>query len=147
MFQINHAFDAFRELDAIRNEVSRAFFGDDGPLHRYRLEKPAMNVWRNDDGLIVTADLPGVNVDELDITVEGDTLSIKGQFTDDSADEATETNFHRRERFHGPFGRVLQLPFEVDAEKTEANYENGVLTLTLGRPEALKPKKVLVQAV
>ena len=146
MFDFDRTIDAFRELDAIRDEVSRVFFGHGRPMSR-SMETPAVNIWKSEDGLVLTADLPGLSADNLDVSVEGDSVTIRGDFGGSGNDANEEATFHRRERLHGRFSRTLSLPYEVDGDKTEATYEKGVLTLQLARPESTKPRKVTVQAV
>jgi len=103
---------------------------------------PALNVWEVGDNLYAEAELPGVKQDDLDISVVGGELTIKGrrQF---SADEGT--TFHRRERAMGEFTRILRLPVEVDSERVEASLKEGVLLLTLPKHEAAKPRKIEVK--
>ena len=145
MFQLPRSFDPFRELDALANEFGQ-MLTDGKPFGRFRETGPAMNVWQNDDGVVVKADLPGLNAESLDVSVEGEVLTVGGAYEDDSA--VTEnTTFHRRERATGKFARTIHLPYEVDANTAEATYANGVLTMKLPRPEEHKPKKITVQAI
>jgi HSP20 family protein len=105
---------------------------------------PAVNVWADDDSAIITAELPGVKAEDLNLAVEDDTLTLGGSRHPDGAEE--DVVYHRRERRHGDFGRSIRLPFRVDAGKVEAKVANGVLTVTLHRAEADKPKKITVTA-
>jgi HSP20 family protein len=105
---------------------------------------PAMNVWTNQDGAVVTAELPGVDPDEIDISVQNDTLTLRGARAPDEVPEGG--TYHRRERGSGSFTRSLQLPFPVEAEKVVASYEKGVLTIALPRVEADKPIKIAIKA-
>jgi HSP20 family protein len=105
---------------------------------------PAMNVWINEDGAIVTAELPGFDPEALDISVVNDTLTLSG---DRCAEETGEgTTYHRRERRCGKFSRSFQLPFLVEGTDVEASFEQGVLKIELPRAEADKPKKITVKA-
>ena len=105
---------------------------------------PAMNVWLNEDGAIVTAELPGFDPDALDISVVNDTLTLSG---DRCAEETGEgATYHRRERRCGKFTRSFQLPFLVEGTEVEASFEQGVLKIELPRAEADKPKKIAVKA-
>ena len=108
------------------------------------MDYPAMNVWTNEDGAVVTAELPGVEPDNINIAVTGDTLTLKGSRTPEELKEGEQ--YHRRERGHGQFTRTFQLPFQVEAEKVEANFEKGVLSITLPRAEAEKPRKIAIKA-
>jgi HSP20 family protein len=79
---------------------------------------PAMNVWTHEDGAAVTAELPGVNTEDIDISVVGDTLTLTGSRQPDELKE--DETYHRRERGYGRFTRAFQLPFQVEADKVEA---------------------------
>jgi HSP20 family protein len=105
---------------------------------------PAINVWLNEDGAIVTAELPGFDPDALEISVVNDTLTLSG---DRCAEETGEgATYHRRERRCGNFTRSFQLPFLVEGTEVEASFEKGVLKIELPRAEADKPKKIAVKA-
>ena len=104
---------------------------------------PAMNVWLNEDGAIVTAELPGFDPDNLEISVVNDTLTLAGNRCADDVQDAT---YHRRERRCGSFTRSFQLPFLVEGTEVEASFEQGVLKIQVPRAEADKPKKISVKA-
>jgi len=105
---------------------------------------PAMNVWINEDGAVVTAELPGFDPEGLDISVVNDTLTLSGnRCADEPGENAT---YHRRERRCGNFTRSFQLPFLVEGTDVEATFERGVLKIELPRAEADKPKKIAVKA-
>ena len=134
----------WREMERMRREMNRlfarmptSFEGTAAPAY------PAMNLWSDQDGAIVTAELPGVDPDDIDILVVDDILTLKGGRQPDELKEG-ET-YHRRERRHGGFTRALQLPFQVDADKVEAVFEKGVLRISLPRAEADKPKKIAIK--
>lgn len=133
-----------REMERLRREMNRLF--SDLPARSEGTAAagyPAMNVWTNEDGAILTAELPGVNVEDIDISVVGDTLTLSGnrQF----AELPEGATYHRRERAHGRFSRVFRLPFPIDSEQVEASFEKGVLSITLPRPESDKPKKISIK--
>lgn len=134
----------WREMDRLRREMNRLL----GNVSDYETQMargyPAMNVWTNEDGAVITAELPGVNPDDLDISVVQDTLTLTGcrQPCEIEEDEV----YHRRERGSGNFTRTFQLPFQVEAEGVEAVFEKGVLSVTLPRAEEDKPKKITVKA-
>jgi HSP20 family protein len=102
-----------------------------------------MNVWTDEDSAIVTAELPGVNLDNIDISVENDVLTLRGERQRDEQEGAT---YHRRERRYGSFVRTFRVPFRVDAEQVEATFKNGVLNIVLPRAEEDKPKRISVKA-
>jgi HSP20 family protein len=93
---------------------------------------------------MVTAELPGVTVEDINISVTGDTLTLTG--TRQRAEMAEGNTYHRQERGYGQFSRSLQLPFRIDANGVEATFRNGVLSITLPRAEEDKPKKINVNA-
>ncbi len=101
-----------------------------------------MNVWEDSEHLFVEAEVPGLKADDLDITVVGDELTLKGQRPEESQ---TDSAFHRRERGVGSFTRVVRLTSEVDADKVHAALNDGVLLLTLPKAEVAKPRKIQVK--
>lgn len=133
--------DPWRELRQLQREVNRVF--DSSGLEG-RHEFPAVNLWTNSEGAVVTAEIPGVDPKDIDIAVEGDTLTIRGSRKPMALKEGEA--FHRQERTTGDFIRSLQLPFSADAEKVNAEYKHGVLRVTLPIAEKEKPKKIAVKA-
>ena len=135
-------WDPWREFGQLQNEMSRVLAGVRGFSGAVHRESPPVNLFVNEQDVVLTLELPGVDPAKVDVTVTGDTVTIRGG----RAADATKNGqtFHRRERPHGRFERELQLPFEVDPSKTEATYQQGVLKVRLARPESLKPKKVAV---
>jgi HSP20 family protein len=105
---------------------------------------PAMNIWTDEDSAVVTAELPGVSIEDIDISVEKDTLTLRGGRRPEDLEEGV--TYHRRERRSGGFNRAFRLPFHVDAEKVEAEFKNGVLSIVLPRAEADKPRKIAIKA-
>jgi len=135
----------WREMERMRREMDRLLTG--WPTGFWRSVVPSyphMNVWMNEDGAIVAAELPGVSPEDIDISVLNDTLTLKGCRQPHELAEGETT--HRRERGCGTFIRTLQLPFQVAAEGIEASFEKGVLHVALPRAEADKPKKITVKA-
>jgi HSP20 family protein len=92
---------------------------------------------------VITAELPGVQQDDLEITVHRDTVTLRGERQDKSDDAGA---YHRRERGSGTFVRTFGLPFQVDPDKVDAKLKDGILTLSLQRPEHDKPKRIRVSA-
>jgi len=105
---------------------------------------PALNVWSNADGLLVTAEVPGVQPDDLDIAIVNQTLTLSGRREPADLDE--NARYHRRERGCGEFKRTIELPYRVAADKVEAKFKHGVLTIVLPRVEEEKPRRIQVQA-
>jgi HSP20 family protein len=134
-----------REMERMEREMDR-LFETFFPRRRrfFEVEFPPMNVWTNSEGAVVTVELPGVNPEQIEVSVVGDTLTLRGKRVAEDLPEGAR--YQRRERFQGEFARSLQLPFTIDADHVEAQYENGILTITLPRAEADKPKRITVQA-
>ena len=136
----------FEELARMRRQMEWL----DSSLGRDLLREPAagvfplLNVTEDKDKYYVRAELPGVKADELDISVTGDTLSISGERKLPAENE--NARYHRREREAGKFGRIVNLPDQLDAERVEARCGDGILTVILPKGEAAKPKQISVTA-
>jgi HSP20 family protein len=133
-------FDAFREMERLHGQFNRLLEGSNP--WRSSSEFPPVNVWVSEDSAIITSELPGLNVEDLDISVVNNTLTIRGARQCEQLVEG-ET-LHRRERMYGQFSRSLQLPFKLDSERVKATFKNGVLQLTLPRAEEDKPRKISI---
>ena len=127
----------------MRREMNRLIGGSTG-AGGMGVGYPAINVWANEDGALVTAEVPGIDPDVLDISVVGDSLTISGKREPDALEEGAA--YHRQERNHGAFARTFQLPFQVAADQVDAVYEKGVLNITLPRAAEDKPRKITVKA-
>ena len=136
-------YNVWEDMERLQREMNRLFETAQPSRHQVSPGFPAMNIWSNEESLIVTAELPGVEIGEIDVNVIGDTLTLSGSRTPEKLDEGSR--YHRQERGYGKFTRSLQLPFVVDAEKVEATLENGVLRILLPRAEADKPRKISVK--
>lgn len=132
----------FRDLVRLQTDFGR-LFGE--PLRTQKVpEGPAFNVWKNEHGMVVTSEVPGMDAAKLEISVVGDTVTIQGQKATD--DYAEDTRVQRRERSLGQFNRTLKLPYRIDASRTEAVYRNGVLSVTLPAMEDDKRKQITVKS-
>ena len=134
----------WQEMDQLQREMNRLFDATSTGRVFNSPSYPAINIWTNDDGQLISAEIPGVHPDDLDIDVTGDALSISGVRKQDEV--AKDARYHRRERSYGSFSRTVQLPFMVDTDKVEASFKNGVLLINLPRAEADKPKKITVKS-
>lgn len=105
---------------------------------------PPFNIWADDDGAVITSELPGVRLEDLDITVSGKNVTVKGTRGEEGCGEGDKRV--RRERPAGAFERSLQLGFQADAGRVEAKLVNGVLEIRLPRAENDKPHKIIVSA-
>lgn len=126
-----------REMNRLFSTVSRDIGSSIAPAY------PAMNIWANKDGAIITAELPGIEPDDIEITVEGDNLMLSGERKPEEMAEGDV--YHRRERGCGKFSRSIQLPFSVEADKVDASFKNGVLSIKAPRPEQEKPRKISIK--
>lgn len=103
---------------------------------------PALNIWEDDDNVYAEAEVPGLKLDDLELLVTGDELSIKGSRSDTGEEGAS---FHRRERGSGAFNRVVRLPVDIDGDKVEATLRDGILLITMPKAVAAKPRKIKVK--
>mgnify|MGYP003573384470 CR=1 FL=1 len=104
---------------------------------------PSINILERQDAMVVTADLPGLRAEDVDVTVEEGTLSIRGER---SLEEAAEgETYHRVERLYGSFERTFTLPNSIDVDKIEARFSNGEMILTLPKREESKPRSVKIK--
>lgn len=103
---------------------------------------PSVDIYETEDALTLKADLPDVKIEDIDVRVENQTLTLRGQRKFEKEEKVK--GYHRIERSYGEFVRSFALPSTVDTEKVQADYKNGVLTITIPRKEAAKPRQVKV---
>ncbi len=130
----------WRRLREVEREMNRLFsdFSASRPG-----SFPPVNLYTDAEGAVVTAELPGVAPDDLDVTVNDRLLTIRGERKPEQTSD--DDTWHRRERVFGTFTRDIELPFGVDSEKVDAKYRDGVLKVRLERSDAEKPKKIAVK--
>jgi HSP20 family protein len=138
----------FREVSRLRREMDRLwedYFGlGRRALRPMELEfAPAVDVKETADQIVVKAEVPGIDAKEINISITGDVLTIKGEKK--SEREEKEENYHLVERSYGSFSRSLSLPAVVDHDRIEANYDKGVLTITCPKKEEVKPKAIKIK--
>jgi HSP20 family protein len=133
------------ELERMQREMNRMFSGGTGRgLSPFRGDVfPAVNVSEDADSLYVRAELPGMLPEEIDISVEGDTVTLRGER---KLQTAENVNYHRREREAGRFRRIFTLPTRVNPEAVGASFKNGVLKITLPKAEEVKPKQIQIKS-
>ena len=141
-------WDPFRELNAVQERMNRLFgdvyrAADDDVMRRGAWAPPVDIYDSGNHELVIKAELPDMSKDDIEITVENNTLTLRGEKKMDSAmkDECC----HRIERTYGTFSRTFSLPTTVDTSKVSADYKNGVLTVKLPVREEAKPKQIQVQ--
>jgi HSP20 family protein len=132
------------EMNRLQREMNSLFDHYDRPWSQVA-GYPAVNVWMNDESAVITAELPGVDVKDLDISVVGETVTLSGERKSD--DLPKDVTYHRQERGTGKFTRTIDLPFTVESGKVQATLEKGILRVLLPRSEKDKPRKVMVKAV
>jgi HSP20 family protein len=134
-------WNPWRTLHRLEREMDRAFGSARSPR---AAAFPPVNIYTSADGATVTAELPGVKPEDIDLSVVGQSLILRGERKpDDAGDSQT---WHRNERAFGQFSRSIDLPFRVDGESVKASCRDGVLEVRLERSEADKPRKITVQA-
>ena len=125
----------------------RVRLGDDldrwlGTSKDRETQLPPINVWVNELGVIATAELPGLDAQNIEINIEGKVLTIRGEQAGEKADD--DASYRRRERREGPFSRSVELPFEVETKQVQARYERGVLEIVLPRTGKELPRKIAI---
>jgi len=140
----------FREMEEMERRINDVFGRPLLPAiwRRTPVEEmgwaPAIEMFEKDDKFMVKAELPGMKEEDIDVSVVGDTLTIKGERKAES--EVKEEDYYCCERSYGSFTRSITLPSSVDAKNIEASYENGVLEVSLPKAAEVKPKKITVSA-
>lgn len=140
-------WDPFREMVTFRNMVDRFFEDSLWPMSTWQRSEGfplSLDVAEDDKGFIVKASIPGVDPENVEVTLMDNTLTIKGETKEEQ--DINEKNYHLRERHYGSFMRSVTLPNTVDADKIEATHENGVLTLTIPKSESAQPKRIAVKS-
>jgi HSP20 family protein len=141
-------FDPFRDLAVLQDRMNRLFNdtygrGREDDLMNRGTWTPAVDIYEVDGTLMLKAELPDMRREDIDVSVENNTLTIRGERTLDN--DIKQENFHRIERSYGSFVRQFSLPATVDAGKIAAEYKNGVLTLKLPVREEAKPRTINVE--
>jgi HSP20 family protein len=135
-----------RDMMTLREAMDRLF--DDAftrPLSiRDGWSAPAIDMYQTDDEIVVKASLPGVKADEVQINITGEVLTLKGETK--QVEEKKDKAWHMREQRWGAFERAVILPTDVVADKAKAEFENGILTITLPKAEEVKPKIINIKA-
>jgi HSP20 family protein len=133
--------EPFRNLFNLEEDIERLFGPSRGDLARAAWN-PAMDLHEDKDTYIVKTDLPGLEKDDVSITMDADVLTLKGDRKPEKNSE--ENDVYRNERHYGSFQRSVRFASEVKADKITAKFKNGVLTITLPKSEAVKPKEIPV---
>ena len=142
-------FDPFRDLAVLQDRMNRLFNDAYQPRQSDDLMSrgtwsPAVDIYETDGALVLKAELPDMRREDIDVSVENNTLTIRGERKLDH--EIKQESFHRVERAYGSFVRSFSLPHTVDATKIGAEYKNGVLTVKLPVREEAKPRQIQIEA-
>ena len=139
-------WEPVRDMMTLREAMDRLF--DDAftrPLSQSGVSViPAVDLYQTEDDVVVKANLPGLKADDVQITVTADLLTLHGEFKQEN--EQKGSTYHILERRSGTFERSVMLPTDVQGDKAKADFENGVLTITLPKAETVKPKVITVKA-
>ena len=127
-------------FSSLQREMDRLF---EDFFRRGGLMRPSVDVVETDDTVVVKAELPGMEPKDVDISVSGDKLTIKGERKAEKEEKGK--TFYRMERGYGSFCRTIELPASVEADKAKADYKNGVLEITLPKTEQVKAKKIPIK--
>jgi HSP20 family protein len=137
----------FLELEKMRNHMETIYNALAGSVAQIRSNYtgvfPPVNLAEDDDHLYLTAELPGAAADKLEVSVKGETLSLRGEIP--AAQVGAEVSYHRKERESGSFRRVLSLPAKVEVDRVEAAFKNGLLTVTIPKAADAKARQVAVK--
>jgi HSP20 family protein len=146
MVIIVYRFDSFRDLTLLQDRINRLF--DDSMVRQERQPSPneawvpMVDITEDENEIVLWVDLPGVSQKEVDIIINGDQLTLKGE---KKFDQTNQRKYLRRERLVGPFSRTFQLNLPVETEEISAAYRNGVLEIHLPKPAESTPRKVSIQ--
>lgn len=140
-------WDPFRDLVTLREKMNRLFEeaftsrGEEKDLIASTWT-PSVDIYETENALVLTAELPGLDEKDIEIKIEDNTLTLRGERKFEK--ETKEENYHRLERSYGSFYRSFTLPNYIDQDKIQAEHENGILKITMPKKPELKPKKVKV---
>lgn len=132
-------FSSLRDMQRLQEQLGRLMSAEKSQSSQ---EFPPVNVWTSDNRVMACTEIPGIDPNDIEISLVNDTLTIKG--SRDSEVLMEDQTCHRRERGHGQFIRSLQLPFSVEADEVQARFSNGVLEISLPRAKADQPRKIAV---
>jgi HSP20 family protein len=138
-------WEPMRELNTLQTEMNRlfnSFFDEGGKNGERRRWAPAVDLLEREDSLVLRADLPGLNEDDVQIEVRDNVLTISGERRSEVED--SEQGYYRIERAFGSFSRSLALPDGIDSDKIEASFGNGVLEVKIPKPAERKPKRISI---
>src|SRR6267378_631056 len=141
-------YDPFRDLRTLQEEVNRLFstnltrgFGEEGIARG--AWNPSVDIYENKDQIVLEAELPGMNREDFDLSVENNVITLRGERRFEKKEETD--NYHRVERAYGSFTRSFTMPNSVSAEGATADYRNGVLRVVLPKREETKARRIEIK--
>jgi HSP20 family protein len=146
-------YDPFRELRSLQDEMNRLFSSSfsrtgnstgEGDQIMRGAWNPSVDIFENQNQIVLEAELPGMKPEDVEISIENSVLTLHGERKFEKKDESD--NFHRVERSYGSFTRSFTLPPTVSSENAQAEFENGVLRLTLAKREEAKPRRIEIKS-
>jgi HSP20 family protein len=141
-------YDPFRDLRSLQDEMNRLFSGTFSRGSQDEVLRgawsPSVDIFENKNEIVLEAELPGMTADDVNISIENNVLTLHGERRFEKKDESD--NFHRVERSYGSFTRSFTLPPTVSSENANAEFQNGVLRLTLAKREEAKPRRIEIKA-
>ncbi len=135
------ALDPWVQFGRLGSEMDRFF---SGAVAERGSDFPPVNLWTKGDEVVLTTEIPGIDPDKVDISVAGKTVTIKGSRKAEPVKE--DEVYHRRERWYGDFTKTLELPFTIEADKVQARFARGVLSVVLTKAEVEKPRKIRIKS-
>ena len=139
-------WEPMREMITLREAMDRLF--DDAFTRPLSItpgwQVPAIDMYQTDNEVVIEAAVPGMKASDVQISVTGDVLTLRGEIK--QSNKVDEDSYHIREKRYGMFERRIMLPTEVEADKAKAEFENGILTITLPKAEEVRPKTITVKA-
>ncbi|MBN1565860.1 MAG: Hsp20/alpha crystallin family protein, partial [Anaerolineae bacterium] len=135
--------DPFRAIESMFEDMWRGWPARFQTDTARPMLRPAMDVIENDNAVTLRVDLPGLSVEDVNVELDDNTLTVSGEIGDTIEEDGDR--YHYRERYTGSFQRSLRLPNTIDAEKVEANFENGVLNIVLPKLPQAQPKRIEVK--
>ena len=138
--------DLFSEFDRLQQQMAQLFGGFPSSIRASRLGAfPQINIGATDESIEIVAFAPGINAAELDVSIDKGLLTISGERKSTQPGTGSETRTYAQERFAGAFRRVIELPDTADPDKVQARYENGCLSISVGRRESSKPRAITIR--
>ncbi|MGN7981782.1 Hsp20/alpha crystallin family protein [Burkholderia sp. 22313] len=138
--------DLFSEFDRLQQQMAQLFGGFPSSIRASRFGAfPQINIGATNESIEIIAFAPGINATELDVSIDKGLLTISGERKSTQPEAGGETRTYAQERFAGAFRRVIELPDTADPDKVQARYENGCLSISVGKRESSKPRAITVQ--